>query len=543
METAKLLVIDTDRKWTIDVDASPFTIGRDQHNRLQITRRSNVSRKHAEIILDHNRFRLHDCHSRFGTYKNGERVEDVLLSDHDRINLGSLDPPQLVFLHDEKVDTAQTTIHHGEASATGDFRMLSRVLEDLRLMGTSSVLADILDRATDDAIELADADRGFIMLLDTKGVLDFRVARGRGRVKLSRGGYEISRKIPEQVVATGRSQFHSDLDQPGLSEEHEQTRDLGVHAVACVPLRLLHLSDTEEEDSREAEVIGVLYVDSRRSRQAVTPVVIMALEALGAQAAVAMENAELYREARQKELLESDLRLASRIQRQLLPSEGLTGAFYEAAGFSLPCRMVGGDLFDHLQLPDGTLGVALADVAGKGSAAALLAALLHGTFMILALNTPAPSQTLTELNRVLVRRNLRAGFVTFHYAKIWPDGRLISCNAGHNYPMIVRQNGTIEYLVEGGIPLGIFETIVYENETAQLEPGDSLLTFSDGLVGTLNRIGEEMDEERILECVSRNRDRPVHEMLGCMLNSVDCFVREGPQADDLTALMVRYRPM
>jgi sigma-B regulation protein RsbU (phosphoserine phosphatase) len=99
----------------------------------------------------------------------------------------------------------------------------------------------------------------------------------------------------------------------------------------------------------------------------------------------------------------------------------------------------------------------------------------------------------------------------------------------------------MEFLEVGGMPLGIFDTATYDTETALLEPGDTVLVFSDGLVDALNRLGEQFGDDRVIDCLRRNHDRRAIDILHCMLCSVDCFVQDGPQADDLTALIVRYR--
>jgi serine phosphatase RsbU (regulator of sigma subunit) len=542
METAKLLVIGTDDRRTVDIDGDPFTIGRTAKNRLQVNERNDISAWHAEIVCDRDRFFIHDRNSKYGTYLNGRRVQRAPLAHQDRIHLASFELPELVFLQrDEATEYTRTTDTTELVPMVSDLRLISRMLEGLRVIGTAGVLTDLLNRVADDAIALTDADRGFIMLANERGSFGFRAARGRGRVNLPGVEFRRSHKIPDAVMASGKAQILSNLDLPAIAKDHQQTIQCGVHSATCVPLPLVRISGGIEDEPKEPEVIGVLYVDSKESKKVISPVAVAGLEALAAQAAAAIENANLYHEAQETEELKRDLRFAWEIQKHLLPQAGQKGAFFEVAGHTIPCRMVGGDLYDYFTLPNGSLGFALADVAGKGSAAALMATLVHGTFMTLAYDEQTPAEALSRVNRVLLRRDLNSRFVTFHYAMLSADGRLISCNAGHNYPLIVRRDGTMETLEVGGMPVGLFDTSTYEDESAQLEPGDTVLVFSDGLIDAMDAMGRSYGDERVADCLRRNQDRPAAEILECMLNSVDCFVQEGPQADDLTALIIRYQ--
>ena len=144
------------------------------------------------------------------------------------------------------------------------------------------------------------------------------------------------------------------------------------------------------------------------------------------------EGARLYREILERTQLEQDMKIAARIQQALLPARQRTGEGFELAVASMPCQAIGGDFVDDFDLPSGTLGLVIGDIAGKGPPAALLAAELQGILAAQSYQEQTPgAATLTLANRVLLRRTVEARFATVLYAALSPDGRLTYCNAGH----------------------------------------------------------------------------------------------------------------
>jgi sigma-B regulation protein RsbU (phosphoserine phosphatase) len=285
--------------------------------------------------------------------------------------------------------------------------------------------------------------------------------------------------------------------------------------------------------------IGVLYLDSRERGSLLSRAARAALETLATEAAVAIENARLYRETLEKARMEQELRIAAEIQQALLPEPRRKGAFFEAVGQSVPCRSIGGDFFDYVDLPNGAFGFAVGDVAGKGAPAALLTAVLQGVFASQASSGSSPSETLSRVNIALIRRAIESRFATALYAVIGPKGELTYCNAGHNPPMVFGKNG-VERLDKGGLILGLFEHATFEEGTVTLEAGDLLVAFSDGVTEALSTEGEEYGEQRLLDCVQAHRDKSVTELLDSIFASVREFTAGAVQSDDVTALVLRY---
>src|SRR5439155_7672108 len=228
-----------------------------------------------------------------------------------------------------------------------------------------------------------------------------------------------------------------------------------------------------------------------------------ALETLAAEAAVAIENARLYREAIEKGRIEEELRMASQIQQALLPKSRTRGSFYDASGTSIACRAIGGDFFEYIDLPDGSFGFALGDVSGKGPPAALLTAMLQGMFSTQAFAPVEPAEMLTRVNRALIARGIESRFATIFFAVLRADGRMMYCNAGQNPPLLFSASG-VRKLETGGMIVGLFPHATYEQEDIQLSAGDSLAVFSDGVSEALNPAGEEYGEERIQQSIAPN---------------------------------------
>jgi sigma-B regulation protein RsbU (phosphoserine phosphatase) len=241
----------------------------------------------------------------------------------------------------------------------------------------------------------------------------------------------------------------------------------------------------------------------------------------------------------EKARMEQEMRIAAEIQQALLPKAGRVGAYYRAAASSLPCRSIGGDFYDYVDLSDGSFGFALGDVAGKGPPAALLSAMMQGIFAAQAATSDPPSETIGRVNLALYRRGIESRFVTLMYGALYPDGRLTYCNAGHNPPLIVGHGG-FRRLECGGPIVGLFEGASYEEETVQLARGDWLIVFSDGVSEALSASGEEYGEGRILSCVQQQMDADPQRLLEALFSNVREFARGAAQSDDITAMVLRY---
>jgi sigma-B regulation protein RsbU (phosphoserine phosphatase) len=183
----------------------------------------------------------------------------------------------------------------------------------------------------------------------------------------------------------------------------------------------------------------------------------------------------------------------------------------------------------------------VADVSGKGAPAALLTAVIQGVLAAQASSGGGPAFTLARINEVLIRRAIESRFVTMFFAALTTDGKLTYCNAGHNPPFLF-SGGTVRRLETGGLICGLFPTACYEEETIELQPGDVLVIFSDGISEALNAAGEEFGDDRILAAVKSVPHDNVQAVLDKLVSTVKDFAAGTLQSDDMTTVVMRYGP-
>src|SRR5688500_2656738 len=406
MANARLEVNDGLGQRIVPINKALLCIGRRTESDLRLVG-SDVSREHAEIVKQNGDWVLRDKGSRYGTYVNGEAVTEHKLTHGDRVQFGRASGADVVFLTGDA--PAHTDRSH--ASAVNDLRQLAALLEGLRALGSGRVLDEVLAMVLDAAIDVAGAERGFIMLAaGDNTTLEMKLVRAKGRISMPGSTFGTSRKIPEEVFKTGELKIVADLLDGDLANVHMGTVALGIRHVACIPLRAVRFLDRADQKEAEAANIGVLYLDSREKGSLLAPHTRTALDTLATEAGVARENARLDRETLDKARLEHELKIAAEIQKALLPSGGHTGPFFQSAGMSVQARAIGGDFYDMQDMPDGQFGFLCGDVAGKGPAAALLTSKILGIFSAFVSVGDSPEQTVNHINKVLTRRQIDARY-------------------------------------------------------------------------------------------------------------------------------------
>ena len=516
--TLHLTVTDAAGRRSVAVSGSPFSIGRSSENQLQLTD-AQVSRRHAELVESAAGWRIRDCGSRFGTFVNDARIEETGVALGDRIRLGQTE------LRLETSDSSST------GSASFDFRQVNALLAGLRALGSGKVLDEVLAIVLDSALEVTGAERGFIILADADSKLGQRMARARGGVTLATA--QISQRIPEEVYATGSDRMVTDLLDDAHASHHAGTVALGIRHVLCTPLNVFQYSPTE--NGSNVRRLGVLYLDSRERgylQQA------SALHALAAEAAVVIENARLYQEVVERERVTQELRIAAQMQQSLLPPAFHRAEYAELSAVTTPCRAVGGDLFDYAIRADGLLAFAVADVAGKGTSAALLTAVVQGLFAAEAETLDGPAVVVTRVNSALCRRAIASRFVTAFYAQLGPDGDLAFCNAGHNPPFLV-SGGTVKRLEAGGTVMGLFDRGVYETGHERVHPGDMVVLYSDGVTEAENPAGEEVGDDRLVGWLQQAAGKAATDVVSAIQRDLSAFCASAAPRDDVTVMVVK----
>ncbi|MBM3727624.1 MAG: PP2C family protein-serine/threonine phosphatase [Acidobacteria bacterium] len=295
------------------------------------------------------------------------------------------------------------------------------------------------------------------------------------------------------------------------------------------------------------ELAGCFLLGARRSGEPYSGDEIRLLESVAAQAALALENGRLTRavaeEAAQKERVHRELEIAREVQGRLFPRAAPRLPGIAVAGFCRPAQAVGGDYYDYFELPGGRLGFAVADVSGKGVAAAITMATVQASLRTLTIDSSTDLAGMVgRLNRVVFEASASNRFATLFYAQFDPKtGLLRYVNCGHNAPLVLRRG---ELLRPGrtGIALGLRRVFAFGEGEMTLQPGDTLVAFSDGISEAMNDAREEWGEDRLAATVREVAGEPPEEIARAILAAADEFAAGAPQHDDMTLVVLRVDP-
>ena len=288
------------------------------------------------------------------------------------------------------------------------------------------------------------------------------------------------------------------------------------------------------------ETKGVLAVGPKISQAEFDEADLEFLKTLGNQAMTSLENARLFEEALEKQRMEEELNLARGMQQALLPSQLPELNGYEIAALNIPSREVGGDYYDVIPISDHQVGITIADVAGKGAGAALLMSNLQASLRALTSAEMPIEEMVSRINNLIFQNTGLDKYITFFYGRLDTQRHTFTyCNAGHNPPYRVGRTGEAEELMTGGIVIGMMADMAFETETIQLEGGDRIVMFTDGITEAFDEKNEEFGEERVKKIVQKFPDLPAQEMMDRIVSDVKAFSKGAPQADDITMVVVK----
>lgn len=288
---------------------------------------------------------------------------------------------------------------------------------------------------------------------------------------------------------------------------------------------------------------GVIVVGDKESRRGVGPFGASdrrTLSLFANQASIALENANLHRQALEKQRMERELELAAEIQRQILPDGAPDVPGFELLGWNRPARTVGGDYYDLRRLDGGGLALTVADVTGKGIGAALLVSTLHSALHLLHDRVGLGAELLDRLNRHVLASSARNKFITLLLAELDPaSGHIAYLNAGHNPGLLLRAGGGVDELVPCGLPVGLLPEARYEARTIELGAGDLLCLYTDGITECSSPADEEFGVDRLIECLAEGRHTPLPEIAARIDRRTRDFAAGQPQLDDQTLVLLR----
>jgi len=287
------------------------------------------------------------------------------------------------------------------------------------------------------------------------------------------------------------------------------------------------------------EIVGVMLLGPPSGREVYTTEETELLSTSADVFALMLENARLTDRALEQEKLRRDLALAAEVQRRLLPPQPPRSDAVTLTAFTLPARSVGGDYYDFLDLGGDRIGVAIADVSGKGIAAALVMSVVQASLRVISSDRGLPvSELATRMNGFLHQSTDGNKYATFFYAQIADGGRRLRyVNAGHNPPYLLRRSHAgveVSELTIGGTVLGLFPKVAFEEATLDLCPGDVLVAFTDGVTEALNEAGEEFGEDRLKDLLREAFDSSARDISSRLADRVREWIGGAEQHDDLT---------
>jgi len=544
--TPRLILVDpSGARQELAVRKLPFRIGRQAGNELTL-RDNRISRQQASIVMEEDRFVLLDAQSRHGTRVNGKEVKRHELKPKDSIDFGVPDSFKIIYAGEEA--SLEEIIERVETAASADtpsrdLYHLGVLLDVARALHSSLSLEDVLSAVVDAAIRVTRTERGVLMMLNANGEFVPTAARDSQRTTVEARSLEVSQSVLRQVTASRRELIVTDMGDETQWQAQASVVRLQIHSVVALPLERMRMADSLDTTSagQQSELLGVLYLDSHLPAAAFSDLDRAVLRSLAIEASTVIENARLFTAARQMERMNHELEIACDLQQQLLPKSFPRAAHFDVAGWNLACQSIGGDYFDVLALPGSKHVFVVADVAGKGIPAALLASMLQGIVATAAGFDMTPDTVAMRINKYLFERSGIERYATVFLSTLDPEGNFEYVNAGHVPPLVRTSTRQIYPPSSERFPLGIFAFAEFPSSKAKLAPGDIVLIYTDGFTEAANHEGEFFGEPRLRDLLKQDPGANLDELLAKIQAVVREFTQGAPQSDDMTLLVIHYK--
>ncbi len=532
---------------SVSLAESPFSIGRGEvGNQLAIPDR-RISRNCAAILSEGGQYILEDRGNQLGVFVNGERITKRTLQEGDIVTFGVENSYQIVFhpsapeITVENLLTRMGRISTNESSPIG-LGKLNLLLEATMLLHSQLPLDAVLEAMLDRAITITSAERGLLLEATPSGSLLHRLARRSGAVGMPTEGFSPTQTALRMAVESQTGVITGDLQQADVALQGAQSIVAQrLRSVVAIPLYAMPRASTAESivGIQRGQFLGILYLDSRRPA-AFSKLDRQILDALAVEAASILDNARLVERERQRQRLEQELSIAREIQQALLPRGFRDFPHLAISGVNTPCHAVGGDYFDVFPMSDDRTAFVIADVAGKGIGAALLTTMLQGALTGMTLGAD-PARVFQHINDFLCQHADVGRYATMFFGMLDLHGNLDYLNAGHPSPLLLRRGVVSEIFTEGSFPVGLIPEAQYVAVRVTLEPGDTLVLFSDGVTEAADLEERMYGVPRLSEALAGQHDAPLDQLQKRVVDSVENFARGASQADDITLLFIRYR--
>jgi len=517
-----------------------------------------ASRKHLEIIPGKDGFTWRDLGSTNGTLLNGAPMLTGELRHGDRLQIGET---VLRFEEEESADSgagegdsrvSKETVFYAQsepeahAPAGKPAELLEAVYAVVNEIATNFDPCRLTDRILETTMNAIRAQRGAIFL--ARAGQELGPCPSCGQVHLIREGVLrpaehdeicISRTVAQRVLERGESVLYQDTAPDAELSASESIMSLHLRSIVCVPLRAKH------------GILGILYIDSDSETKMYTEDDLLLAAAVGNSAGLAIENAQMHQEILEKQRIEQEIAAAWTIQEGFLVKEWPdTDRRFQVYGRTFPAKTVGGDFYDFVQPEPDVIGLFIGDVSGKGVPAALTMAQLLAAFRLHARSLASPAAVLRELNEDLARRSQRGMFCTLCYLRLdLRSGALVCANAGHPAALRIRAGEAACFGEASGPPAGILEDAVWEDATAMIAPGDTVLLYTDGIIEARNPVTQhgpdaplwkEFELSRLQETAAGLADQTPQALVEAANAAVQQFCAPGTPHDDCTMIAVRY---
>ena len=535
----KLLGPEKDEEQVYQINSNETVVGRSSDADF-VLNDLYVSRHHARIVRKNGKYQLVDLNSTHGTFINGQRVEDHPLRDGDQVRLGrkellfgtrlsELKPSTTAGDFDKSLAHFSAVLDSAEYSGLSDLEKINFILDFKYQSGQAFSSDETFAHILRSALNISGAERGCVFTGQGDGyVLGLNAA---GHV-LSESKFSASRTVVAQVAESGVSVFMTEGIEGELAQQ-QSILEMHLRAIACLPLKGI------SAESDAPEVLGILYLDSTSTMHALSGLDEKILNKLAGEAGNVLEKLEMIKSFEERKKFEQEMTVAYETQKSLLPHSLPEFGNFGIRAHSEPTRHVGGDFYYFFQPnPDKLIGV-LADVSGKGVPAALLSSMLQGALDMECRTGVPPEKMLERVNQLMCERSASYSFVTLFLFSFDAQGKGEYLGAGHN-PVYLYRAATdeIEELHSEGLILGAFESVSYNSRPLQLNPGDVLVVYSDGVTDAENPQGDMFEEERFLQVIRSNASAGVEVLKEKILEALDQFTEGMAQTDDITFVLI-----
>ena len=529
---------------SVRIDQSPFLIGRGSGNQLQLPD-GRISRNAAAVLIE-DRYYLEDRGQRGGMFLGGKKVAKQALEDGDIISFGADDSCQLVFRMSASTATVDQllsrieNITHSDSSS-GGLSKINLLLEATMLLHSQLPLDAVLGAMLDHAIAVTDAERSLLLEVDHAGTLHKRLARGTKRSAIPLENFSPSQTAIRLAIDRRSGVITEDLNREDVDLQGAQSIiSQRLRVVVAIPLYAMSRANSTESLIRAEprQLLGILYLDSQQAA-AFSKLERQILDAIAIEAASILDNARLVERERERQRLEQELSIAREIQQALLPCGIRDFPHLAISGINLPCLAVGGDYFDVFPLSSDRTAFLIADVSGKGLGAALLTTMLQGALSGMKMGA-GPAGVFNHINRFFCEHSEVGRYATMFFGILDCEGRLEFINAGHPSPMLIRSDEVTEPFCEGGYPVGLIPDTSYVACSSMLNPGDTIVLYSDGVTEAMDPNEELFGTMRLRDLLVGQHGASLESLQKNILEAIRTFSRGANQADDITLVLARY---